>query len=639
MGFTKKVFVELNMELTIDQALQKGVEAHKAGQVQEADRLYTATLKAQPKHPDANHNMGVLAVGVGKVQEALPFFKTALEANPSVAQFWLSYIDTLIKLERLAEAKAVLDQAKSSGSTGEGFAELEQTLKEVNKEPLGCTNAAPEEDQAQPNILESLKLDQAIRLAKKKANEGSSEGAKRIYQDILVKFPKNKRARDGLKALTGGPVGKASKVQQPPQDQQQSVINLYNQGQLQQALEQVTVLLQQFPNSSFLYNICGAVYKELGQLDASIEAYKKSIAVKPDYEDAWNNIGSAFKSQGKLEEAIEAYNKALAIKPDYAVAHNNMGNALKEQGKLEEAIEAFNKALAIKPNYAKAYNNVGNSLKEQGKLEEAIEAYKKALAKKPDYTDAYNNIGIVLQEQGKLEEAIEAYRKVLAIKPDYGNAKHMLSSLTGKTTSVAPREYVENLFDGYANKFEHSLVGDLAYNIPKTMTDLIVKRHGCNALGSILDLGCGTGLTGLEIKEFCSNLEGIDLSNRMLELARDKGVYDKLSHVDIVEYLSQAELNFDYFISTDVFVYLGDLSEVFRFIKTRNKKPGKLVFSTEHAEKDGFHIEKSARYSHSKSYIDGLCKQFNYRISHFSQTNLRKEKGEFLTGGIYLLDF
>ena len=54
------------MELTVDQALQKGVEAHKAGKAQEADQYYTAILKANPKHPDANHNMGVLAVGVGK---------------------------------------------------------------------------------------------------------------------------------------------------------------------------------------------------------------------------------------------------------------------------------------------------------------------------------------------------------------------------------------------------------------------------------------------------------------------------------------------------------------------------------------------------------------------------------------------
>ena len=100
------------LELTLDQALQKGIDAHKAGQVQEADRLYTAILKAKPKHPDANHNMGVLTVGFGKVQEALPFFKTALETNPSTAQFWLSYIDALIKLDRLTDAKTVFDQAK-----------------------------------------------------------------------------------------------------------------------------------------------------------------------------------------------------------------------------------------------------------------------------------------------------------------------------------------------------------------------------------------------------------------------------------------------------------------------------------------------------------------------------------------------
>ena len=123
------------MELTLDQALQKGVEAHKAGRVQEADRYYTAILKANPKHPDANHNMGVLAVGVGKVQEALPFFKAALEANPGIAQFWLSYIDALTKLDRMDEAKAVFDQAKSQGAKGDGFDQIEKRfgLSDFNK--------------------------------------------------------------------------------------------------------------------------------------------------------------------------------------------------------------------------------------------------------------------------------------------------------------------------------------------------------------------------------------------------------------------------------------------------------------------------------------------------------------------------
>ena len=209
--------------------------------------------------------MGVLAVGVGvgvgvgKVQEALPFFKTALEANPATAQYWLSYIDALIRLDKLADAKAVLDQAKSKGAKGDGFDQLEQKLNVPSGVPFEAVVSSQEIEQVQPNILDTLKLDQAIKLAKNKSKEGSAAEAKRIYQDVLVKFPKNKRSIDGLKGLAGLPAGKASKVQDPPQDEQQSLINLCSKGQLQQALAQATALLKQFPNSSVLYNICGAV--------------------------------------------------------------------------------------------------------------------------------------------------------------------------------------------------------------------------------------------------------------------------------------------------------------------------------------------------------------------------------------------
>ena len=590
------------MELTIDQALQRGIEAHRSGKVQEADRFYTTIITAHPKHPDANHNMGVLAVSVGKTQEALPFFKTALEANPNIGQFWLSYIDALVRLERLSDAQAVFDQVKSKGANGSGFDKLEQRLEGV--EPSKT---------------------------------------------------------------------KASQNQDPPQDQLQPLISLYSRGQFQQALIKTTQLLQQFSKSSLLHNISGAIYSGLGQLDAAItayneaiannpyqpdthynvgislkkqgkldaaiDAYNQALALKPDYADAYNNMGIALKEKGKLVEAIRAYKKALAIKPDYAAAFNNMGNAFKEQGKLEKALVAYNKALTLKPDYAEAHHSSGAIFQSQGKLEKAIVAYNKALALRPNYAEVYNEMGGALLLQGKLEEAKEAYKKVLSIKPKSAQAKHMLSSITGKTTNSAPREYVENLFDGYANKFEQSLVEELEYNIPKILTNLVAKQHGNRSWGSVLDLGCGTGLTGVEIKEFCSNLEGIDLSDKMLDQAKIKNVYNKLTHVDILYYLSIAELNFDYFISTDVFVYVGNLSEVFRLIKYRNKKPGKLVFSTEHTEKDGFHLEKSGRYSHSKGYIDSLCEEFNFSILHFSETSLRKEKNIFLTGGLYLLSF
>ena len=211
--------------------------------------------------------------------------------------------------------------------------------------------------------------------------------------------------------------------------------------------------------------------------------------------------------------------------------------------------------------------------------------------------------------------------------------------MTGVTTDSAPIDYVENLFDDYASKFEHTLVQQLEYQTPRVLAEIVLKNHSGNTLGSVLDLGCGTGLAGVELKKLGCNLEGIDLSSSMLAKAKEKNIYTKLVHGDIVKYLSEAVLDFDYFISTDVFVYVGELSNVFRLIKSRNRRSGKLVFSTEHTERDGFFLEKSGRYSHSKEYIEGLCDKFDYQLTYFSKANLRKENNIFLTGGLYSLDF
>ena len=296
-------------------------------------------------------------------------------------------------------------------------------MEEIVQEVL--TKAIPP---ATLNILDALKLDKALRLAKQKFKEGSSEEAKRIYKDILNRFPKNKKAIYGMKALSGGPAGKAAKTQDPPQNQLQTLINLYNQGHLQQALDEVSQFLQKFPSSPTLFTISGATNMGLGQLGAAVESYKQALALKPDYAEVYNNMGVALQEQGKLEEAIEAFNKAVVFKTDYAEAYNNLGNTLKDKGKLEEALDALNKAVVLKPDYAEAYFNLGIILKDQGSMEEAIEAYNKALAIKSDYAEAYNNLGVALKEQGNLAEAIDAFTSVLFIKPDYADAYYNIGT-------------------------------------------------------------------------------------------------------------------------------------------------------------------------------------------------------------------
>ena len=158
-------------------------------------------------------------------------------------------------------------------------------------------------------------------------------------------------------------------------------------------------------------------------------------------------------------------------------------------------------------------------------------------------------------------------------------------------------------------------------------------------MGSILDLGCGTGLFGNEIRGICDNLEGIDLSRAMLARAYEKNIYNTLHQTDISYHLANAQLDFDYFVAADVFVYMGDLSDVFRLVRSNNQRPGKLVFSTEHLKGKGFQLRNTGRYAHSQHYVERLCDEHNYRLNYFSTTNLRKDRGEVIVGGVYLLDF
>ena len=387
------------MEITIDQALQKGVEAHKAGQVQEADRLYTAILSAQPKHPDANHNMAVLAVGVGKVQEALPFFKTALEANPNAAQFWLSYIDALIKLNKLAEAKAMLDQAKRNGARGDGFEELERGLEAIK---VTYAVSVQSQDPPQPQLQPLIKL----------YSQGQHQQALSETVRLLEKFPNSVTLHNMQGAAYKG------------------------LGHLDAAIISFKKALTIRPDyAEACYNL-GTALKDQGKLEGAIEAFHKAISIKPDYADAYSNMGSALKEQGKLEEAIEAYSKAVNIMPNNAKFYYNMGNALQEQHKQEEAVEAFNKAVAIQPDFAEAWYNMGHARKKQGKMEEAIQSFNKALSVKPDYAEAYNSKGHTLKGQGKLEQAIEAYNKAIAIKPDYADAHYGVASILFKQDDI-----------------------------------------------------------------------------------------------------------------------------------------------------------------------------------------------------------
>jgi protein O-GlcNAc transferase len=221
---------------------------------------------------------------------------------------------------------------------------------------------------------------------------------KPIHTDRFVEPTLEETLKKDIEAHKAGEVQEADKLsesstnpQDPPSEQLQSIINLYTQGQLQQALSDASQMLEKFPNSAVLYNITGASNAGLMQFDAAIDKYKQSLKIKPDYAKAYNNMAIALNAKGDSEAAVDSCKQALKLEPDYADAYNNMGIALNDKGDPEAAIDSYKQAIRIKPHDAEVYNNMGVALVEKGELNAGIKSYEMALGIKPDYQDALVN--------------------------------------------------------------------------------------------------------------------------------------------------------------------------------------------------------------------------------------------------------
>jgi len=360
------------MELTIEQTLQQGVAAHKAGKLEEAERLYRAILQSQPIHPDANHNLGVIAVSFNKADLALPLFKTALGVNPKIEQFWVSYIDALVKANQLKGAEQAIKKAKRNGFNA-------KKLKALLSQSKGRTDTKVPSQAQLSSLLEYYQ-------------NGRFSDAENLAKSLTEIFPKH---QFGWKML--GTVLKQT-------------------GRVNEALVANQTSVQLVPQDADAHYNLGNTLKELGRLDEAEASFRQATTLEPDYAKAHNNLGIILQKLGRLDEAETRYRQAIAFKPDYADAHYNLGDALKELGRLDEAEASFRQAITLEPDLAHAHSNLGITLEELGRLNEAETSYNQAIAFKPDYAEAHSNLGKILYIRGNEDLALKSIVKASDIE-------------------------------------------------------------------------------------------------------------------------------------------------------------------------------------------------------------------------------
>lgn len=246
--------------------------------------------------------------------------------------------------------------------------------------------------------------------------------------------------------------------------------------------------------------------------------------------------------------------------------------------------------------------------------------------------EAYNR-ALDLEKSGDLDGAAKAYADVLAIDPeDHGGAAVRLASMgRGETPPRAPDAYVETLFDQHAESFEDILVEQLGYTVP-----MMVRQHlqslDLGPFKRMLDLGCGTGLTGGALRDMAEDITGLDISENMVQIAHEKDLYETLYVGEVEDFLEDNDDEpFDLITATDVLPYLGALEPIFFGAAENMVKGGIFVFSSETLPaSDGrpYIVGPHQRFVHTESYILDRLKETGFELIEISEINVRMQDGE-----------
>ena len=226
---------------------------------------------------------------------------------------------------------------------------------------------------------------------------------------------------------------------------------------------------------------------------------------------------------------------------------------------------------------------------------------------------------------------------IVHLEPENGIAQHLIAAITGNATEHAPIQYIEKIFDAYADNFEEHLVQKLRYNSHHLLASYIVNysKNDDRKL-EVLDLGCGTGLVGKTFSSFASTLVGVDLSAKMLAKAAEKQIYTRLVQADLSAMMQgEVDASYDVIVAADVLIYSGDLVKIVNEVQRLLRSGGLFAFSVETMEalpdcgpcdQREYILTISGRYSHSRAYIEKLAANLDFKVHKMELATARVER-------------
>lgn len=345
--------------------------------------------------------------------------------------------------------------------------------------------------------------------------------------------------------------------------------------------------------------------------------------------DIYMRLGAVLWKQGDSGGALTAFEHAMVGNAGSAEAHYNLGSAQLEAGQFAEAVGSAREALRLRPAFSEARMLCAAGLAAGGGVEAGAELVGQLGRVEMPAAQRYLLLAIRLLSSKLFDPARPCLERVLREDPGEVMARHLLSAVSGENPDRPVDGYVRQLFDASAATFDQELVSKLGYVIPREMVEALRAATGAggrpDAPWDVLDLGCGTGLVGVEIASSSQRLTGVDVAPNMIERARARNIYTELHCEDLMTVLSR-DVRYDVVTAADVFIYVGKLDAVVPAIRRVLRPGGLFAFSAEAAETAaGFQLGVMGRYAHDAGYLRRLAAENAFAVEVLRETRIRFE--------------
>lgn len=523
------------------------------GELHAAENLLQEVLAKQPDNCDALIGMGIACATRNEYQQAKDWFIQAIQHDPHNAYFYNLLGKVEISLGDYAAAeqsyqKALILSEKDNGDVNYNLAKLYQRQR-LFERALTHYVAALSQQADNPNI----------------------------HYDLALLF--------------------------------------IAKGQYEHAITQLNNVLQLSQEHMPAKVLLGNLYLQQGELTQAIEQYQTVIAKHPNHLEVLNNLGAALIKDQKLSAAINYFAQVLQLNPEHLEARENLANTFLNLDRFREAIRHYEELIKRLPDSLDFHYNLAVAAMSSGQLDLATTHFSHIIEQHPKHFASHVNLAAVYLKKLAKDKAIYHYQQALAINPSDATVNYMLRAISNKgdMPKNAPTEYIEDLFDNYAGYFEQHVLDALQYNVPQSMRHALNHvLHAPLASLTIYDLGCGTGLAGAAFHDLAIQLVGVDLSEKMLNKAKQKNIYHLLLKQDFVAALSEHHQTIDLIIAADAFVYSGDLLPILTATFHALKPQGLLIFTTEISQQGDYELLTTGRYAHHLVYLQRIAKESGF---------------------------